>query len=381
MAQLRRLQSPKSPEPPAAAAPAPVSDAGGSVSMLDEMEALLTSGSAGSEVESAPAVQSVAQVPAQSPAPALTQPLSAAPEVPKEAAPQTVGVRPAQDYLNVLQALAPVFKAASIYPGHEASPQQLAAAVQLMSRVSVDLAGFISSQADALEVDSGWSRKMLHGFTAQLVSSQWVTSVISKGGVMKGQLPPMSTEQFIPAINAVLTLPVDVAERASAVVSSQASIQVALIAGITPIAIEVERYATIINTRLPLQDGDRVNEAAIINELAQFVAEQSAQHLDRVVADGTVLSDDDRQVIFHTLIQHSSEVVLASWEYCRGEILGVIKEAESAEDAAKIFESSAISHGFPLEQLKTRAAQALKRLTGASQYALTMMRQAATKVN
>jgi len=245
-----------------------------------------------------------------------------------------------------------------------------------MSQVSVKLADYIAAQGDKLELDPSWSRKVLHAFTAELVSSHWVTAVIAKGGVMKGQLPALSVEYFIPAIQAVLDLPASIATQPEKFVSSQAAVQIALITGITPIAIEVEKYATIINARIP---GANVSEDALTQEISQFLVEKSAQHLDRFIAEGTELSDDDRQVIFQTLIKHSASVVLSAWEYCKGEVLGAIKEAESQEEATRLFSSSEFVHGFPLAHLKARASQSLQRLTGASQYAMTLMRKPASQ--
>jgi hypothetical protein len=44
---------------------------------------------------------------------------------------QKASHRAALDFLNILKSLAPVFKAATIYPGHEAPADQIAVAVRL----------------------------------------------------------------------------------------------------------------------------------------------------------------------------------------------------------------------------------------------------------
>ena len=66
--------------------------------------------------------------------------------------------------------------------------------------------------------------------------------------------------------------------------------------------------------------------------------------------------------------------MLSSWEYCRGEVLGALKDAGDVDAAAATLSRPGFTHGFPLEALKARASSSLKRLVATTEYALTMMK-------
>lgn len=287
--------------------------------------------------------------------------------------------RAALDYLNILKSLAPVFKAATIYPGHEAAPEVIGAAVRKMSQVSVGLADYIATHGDKLELDSAWSRKTLHDFTAELVASHWISTVIGKGGVVAGHSPDVSVEFFIPAIRAVMELPADMPRLAETFDHSMAgAVQLSLLKAMAPISIEVEKFATIINARIPVA---KVSADDLVMEISQFIMEQALLHHEKFITDNSDVTDDDRRFMLQALISHASGVMLSAWEYCRGEVLGAIKDAASVEQAAEIIAQSQFTHGFPLQAMKTRAEESLRRLAGTSQYALSMMRQAADRAN
>ncbi|MDH0342147.1 hypothetical protein [Chromobacterium haemolyticum] len=287
--------------------------------------------------------------------------------------------RAALDYLTILKSLAPVFKAATIYPGHDASPEVIGAAVRKMSQVSVGLADYIATHGDKLELDSAWSRKTLHDFTAELVASHWISTVIGKGGVVAGHSPDVTVEFFVPAIRAVMDLPADLplpVEEPG--LSTPAAIQLSMLMAMTPISIEVEKFATVITAGIPAA---KVSVDDLVAEIGQFIMEQALQYHEKFIAENADVTDDDRRVLLQALIKHAAGVMLSSWEYCRGEVLGAIKDAGSVEQAAAILGQSQFTHGFPLQALKTRAEESLRRLAGTSQYALTMMRQASERAN
>ncbi|MFP5428984.1 MAG: hypothetical protein ACLGJA_24890, partial [Gammaproteobacteria bacterium] len=89
---------------------------------------------------------------------------------------------------------------------------------------------------------------------------------------------------------------------------------------------------------------------------------------------GSGLSAAPQEMLHRLLIQHAAEVLLSSWEYCRGEVLGALKDAADVDAAAAILSRPEFTHGFPLEALKARASSSLKRLVATTEYALTMMR-------
>lgn len=287
------------------------------------------------------------------------------------------GHRAALDYLNILKSLAPVFKAAMIYPGHDAAPEQIGAAVRKMSQVSVNLADFIAMNSDKLELDTAWARKTLHDFTAELVSSHWISTVIGKGGVVPGYSPDISVEYFVPAIRAVIELPAELPRAPESTdLSLAGAVQLSLLKALTPIVIEVEKFTTILNSRVPTA---KSSSEALIAEIGQFAMEQALFHHEKFLNDNQDVTSDDRRMMLQALIEHTSGVMLSAWEYCRGEVLGAIKDAATPEQAAAILTQSQFTHGFPLSMLKNRAEASLRRLTGTSQYAMTMMRQAAVE--
>jgi hypothetical protein len=275
--------------------------------------------------------------------------------------------RAALDYLNILKSLAPVFKAAFVYPGHGAAPDQIGAAVRKMSQVSVGLAEYIATRGDQLEMDSAWAKRNLHDFTADLVANHWIATVLGNGGAVAGHSPDVNVEYFVPAVRAVMELPADLPAPADKFqLSFGGAMQIAMLKAMTPVALEVERYAHIVNTRIPVQ------------AVAKFLLEQAFTHFERFVAETSDVTDDDRKIMIEAMISQSAGVLVASWEQCRGEVLGAIQDATSADEAAAILQRPEYTHGFPLDALQQRSADALRRLTGTTQYALQMMRQASS---
>lgn len=397
MAAIKRLHAQETHriqgETPVPAASAAVAPGSAGSSTLDELESMLSGESVTStpsvadapievsgQLAQAPAVAEAVSEPKQTidtdPAPVGSGFLKRSRE---KAEKRQIDHRAALDYLNILKSLAPVFKAATIYPGHDAAPEVIGAAVRKMSQVSVGLADYIATHGDKLELDPAWSRKTLHDFTAELVASHWIATVIGKGGVVAGHSPDITVEFFIPAIRAVMELPAEVPHSPEMFDHSLAgAVHLSLLAAMAPISIEVEKFATIINARIPVV---KVSADDLVMEISQFIMEQALLHHEKFIADNGDVTDDDRQCMLQALISHASGVILSAWEYCRGEVLGAIKDAVSVEQAAEIIAQSQFTHGFPLQAMKARAEDSLRRLTGTSQYALTMMRQSADRSN
>lgn len=105
-----------------------------------------------------------------------------------------------------------------------------------------------------------------------------------------------------------------------------------------------------------------------------FLVEQVSEQVTRLGNGGSGLSAAPQEMLHRLLIQHAAEVLLSSWEYCRGEVLGALKDAADVDAAAAILSRPEFTHGFPLEALKARASSSLKRLVATTEYALTMMR-------
>ncbi len=355
-----------------AAVPAAVEPAvaqGGS--LLDEFENMLLGKpeQAAAQAEVSPAPTSQVVIEAQAVSPAALEPKPELPVEPKaEEASRPEALVPG--FAEVLKGLAPVFKAATIYPGHDADPARIAEAVRRMSLVSTGLAQHIAGRVDPQELDAAWAKKHLHGFTAELVASQWISSVISRGGMPAGEYPEVTVE--------FLGTMVDGAWAASQKVSlgglpagDHAGAQLALLTSVAPLSLEVERYFSIVISQVP---GLQVKAEDLVSELAVFLVEQVSEQMTRLGNGGSGLSAAPQEVLHRLLIQHAAEVLLSSWEYCRGEVLGALKDAADVDAAAAILSRSGFTHGFPLEALKARASSSLKRLVATTEYALTMMR-------
>jgi len=284
---------------------------------------------------------------------------------------QRVSHRASLDFLNILKSLAPVFKAATIYPGHDAPPERIGQAVRRLSEASVELAEFIATNGDALEIDSAWARKTLHEFTADLVSGYWISAVIAKGG--SAEMPDVSADFFKPAIRAVMALPGEVPKgRDKLNLTTNGAVQLSLLKGLTPIAIEVEKFQAFIGTHVP---GSKVSADDLIGEISQFLMEQALIHHDRYLSDNPESSDDDRRTLLQALIGHAASVILSAWEYCKGEVYAGVSEAKSVQAAMDFMAQSQFTHGFPLQILKARTEESMRRLVGSATYALSMMQR------
>lgn len=345
-------------------------------SLLDEFESMLLGKpevdavqvEASPELSSGPAESEVQDAPPTPSAPNQELPAEATTSEARQAGKAQAALVPG--FSEVLKGLAPVFKAATIYPGHDADPARIAEAVRRMSLVSTGLAHHIAGRVDPHELDSGWAKKHLHSFTAELVASQWISSVISRGGMPAGEYPEVTVE-FLGAM-------VDGAWAASQKVSlgesaagGHVGVQLALLTAMAPLSLEVERYFSIVISQVP---GLQVKAEDLVAELAVFLVEQVTEQMNRLRSGSSGLSIAPHEALHRQLIQHAAEVMLSSWEYCRGEVLGALKDSADADAAAAILTRPGFTHGFPLEALKARASSSLKRLVATTEYALTMMK-------
>lgn len=317
--------------------------------------------------EPAPEQAVVATPPAEQPAPAS----GALKRMREDSARQKATHRASLDFLNILKSLAPVFKAATIYPGHDAPPEQIAQAVRRLSEASVALAEFIATNGDTLEIDSAWARKTLHEFTAELVSSYWISAVIAKGG--SAEMPNVSADYFKPAIRVVMSIPGDIPKgRDRLNLTTNGAVQLSLLKGLTPIAIEVEKFQAFIGAHVP---GNKVSAENLIGEISQFLMEQALIHHDRYLVDNPDASEDDRRAMLQALIGHAGSVILSAWEYCKGEVYAGVSEAKSAQAAIDFLAQAQFTHGFPLQMLRARTEESMRRLVGSATYALAMMQR------
>lgn len=273
-------------------------------------------------------------------------------------------------FTEVLKGLAPVFKAATIYPGHDADPAQIAEAVRRMSLASTGLAQHIAGRVDPQELDAAWAKKHLHGFTAELVASQWISSVIYRGGMPAGEYPEVTVEFLGAMVDGAWAASQKVCLGGGLTSGDYLGAQLALLTSLAPLSLEVERYFAIVMSQVP---SVQVKAEDLLSELAVFLVEQVSEQIVRLGSSGHGLSAAPQEALHRLLIQHASEVLLSSWEYCRGEVLGALKDAADVDAAAAILSRPEFTHGFPLEALKFRASSSLKRLVATTEYALTRM--------
>lgn len=280
--------------------------------------------------------------------------------------------RSSLDYLNTLRSLAPVFRAVTIYPGYDAAPEQVAAAVRLLSQVSVDLAAYIVEQ-DRLELDKAWAKKSLHSFSADLVSSHWISTVIGLGGAAPGSSVNSSVEYFIPSIQAALDLAIPLGETIDPDIPLQGRAQVALLSAIAPLAMEVEKYTTILNAHVPDLN---ISAEKLVSELGQMLMDLAMPHYAKFISEIQDATAEDRSQVLQALVEHASKIMLSSWELCRGEMLGAIKEASaSVEGVREYLAQEQFVQGFPVGAMRKHAEDSLRRLTGTVMYAMAALRQ------
>ncbi len=294
-------------------------------------------------------------------------------QIHREEAQPKAAHRAAPDFLNILKSLAPVFKAASIYPGIDAAPEQIARAVRHLSQTSVDLVEFIAANGDMLEIDSAWARKTLHEFAAELVSSYWISSVIAKGDGTG--LPAITADLFKPAVRVAMALPANLPKQDDKLnLTTNGAVQVSLLKALTPVTIEVEKFAAFVATHAP---GSAVSAAALIKELSEFLVALALAHHNRFLEDNPESSEDDRRIMLQALIGHTASVTLSAWEYCKGEVYAAIGDSKTAQSVTDYFARDEFTHGFPLQALKKRAEESLRRLVGSAACALSILRRQA----
>ncbi|MFM0265566.1 hypothetical protein [Paraburkholderia sediminicola] len=289
----------------------------------------------------------------------------------EEAVTRATRGRASRDYLNILRSLAPVFRAATIYPGYDAAPEQVSAAVKKMSAVSVGLAEVIAESGDQLELDKAWAVKTLHDFTAELVATHWISTVIAKGGVIPGHSPDISVEFFLPSIKAAMAATPQISavtEFTDQTLIGGASLS--LLKALVPLSVEIERFIGFVGGHVA---GIDLSADALIHDIGEFVTRQAMQYQVQFVAEHPDVSADDRRMLLQSLIAHASSVMLSAWEACRGEVLAELKDVATEADAKALLTRDGFQNGFPLARLKARAEGSLRRLVGTTRYALTLI--------
>ncbi|MDR8877443.1 hypothetical protein FEP76_04066 [Burkholderia multivorans] len=244
-----------------------------------------------------------------------------------------------------------------------------------MSVISVGLAEAIAESGDQLELDKAWAVKMLHDFTAELVATHWISTVIGKGGVVPGNSPDISIEYFVPAIKAAMAATPQVSavtEYTDQTLIGGASLS--LLKALVPLSVEIERFVGFVSQHVPELP---VSAEAVIEEIGEFVTRQAMKYQGEFVDEHPGVSEDDRRMLMQALIAHTSSVMLSAWEACRGEVLAELKDVTTEAEAQTLLTRDGFKSGFPLARLKARAEASLRRLVGTTKYALNLLAQQA----
>lgn len=283
--------------------------------------------------------------------------------------------RDLQGLLSVLKALAPTFRAATVFPGADAAPQRIAEAIGAMAGGSSELVSYLASHADVLELDTAWKRKQLQEFTAALVADRWIATVIGAGGMALGKLPDVSGEAFKPALDVILSLirnmPVGSVQGAPAGSSGLAIAQASC-----RISIEIQQFVEVLSTHVPQL---KVDPQALTKDVIDFLADQVHTHMSAF--DSGSASAQEREELLHCLVAEFSAALLLGWDRARAETLAAIKDAATADEAARLLSQPAYQHGIAFATFKTTSAESIKRLVGTARYAHETLRDKGPRGN
>ncbi len=280
--------------------------------------------------------------------------------------------RAVTDTLVLLKSLAPVLRAALLFPGPDVSSAEFGVAVGRMSTAVAQLTELIARESDPLELDSRWARKSLQEVAAELVAHHWVSAVIARGGMSAEELPDLPVDRFAIAVREVLRLPMDLSgAKEHFNLSYGGSIRLSFLKAFAPLAVEIERYSEVVNRRLETRVVDGEALQAFIGQLLMDQALSAQESLT-----GADVDEDEKRMTLQACLAHAGTLFLAAWEPTRGDALGMLVDAASLDEGRAALNGLSCQHGFPVEAFKRRALHAMQRLVGTTQAAMTMVRAA-----
>ena len=269
-----------------------------------------------------------------------------------------------REVLDILAAMAPVFRAASIFPGMAGTPTQIEDAIRQMSRSAAQLADALARDTDTLEVDLRWRRRRSTAFTAELVAAHWVSTAIKQGGaafdghgLTESTLPHLA-RGIQAAIEVARTLP-----SPAVACGSRAAAALAL----APLVLDLQRYEDLLQTMLP----DVIVE---IDAAAHAIGAVAGEEVRLGVARlGKLLPGAARDGLASELLAHVGPMALAAWEQARGEILAQLQQAPDAAAAMAVLASPGMTGSIPLTHIVDRLRPMVRRLVGTAEYAAREM--------
>ncbi|TAL63611.1 MAG: hypothetical protein EPN79_15760 [Burkholderiaceae bacterium] len=284
---------------------------------------------------------------------------------------QSRGARAVSDTLVLLKSLSPILRAALMYPGPGASPEQYGYVVGRMSAAAANLTEIVVRETDPLELDSRWAKKSLQEMSSELVAHYWVSTVIARGGAGAEDDPMDAVRLLSEAVRKVVQLPIDLAGRRDSFdLSHEGAVRMSFLKAFAPLSMDIDRYAQIVNGRL---ESAVVDAAALQSAAGELLMDQALHAQEQLLADSNA-TEDDRRMTLQACIGHVGGILMTVWELTRGDALGTLADASSIDEGRAALTSSAFTHGFPVASLRSRTVEAVMRLVGTAQAAMAIVR-------
>jgi|GEM_PF-6827163 len=275
------------------------------------------------------------------------------------------------EIIQLLNTLAPIFKATIVCPGPHAAPEKQLEAITRMSQASVDLANRIVAETEALELDPCWAKSQaVQSITAQVVSEEWVNKAIIEG-ITAGKagnepsLPIINSAQLMSQIRPVLTLPaIGMPE------PSQTGLAVGLMSVLSVLGVELDRYARAVNAHCPLAT---VDVDALLQQLSVFMIELTEDLVPILLKADPEATESQLQ---QQLIKDAGQLLVPVWSVVRSSVYSSLKD--EPEKALAMLQSADFEFGVPLTFIKERLRTTLSQVVSTSAYALSLRRGAAS---
>lgn len=270
---------------------------------------------------------------------------------------------PRTELLDILASLAPIFRAAAVYPGPAGSPKQIEEAIRLLSQTSVALAERVGRETDDLEVDMRWRRSRASALAADLVTGHWLTAAIRQGGTaFDGE----SMQDVMPRLSAGVSTALRVVREYPTYTASGSSPVAALFA-MAPLVIDLQHYADIVKSSLPDFEVD-IDAAAAA--LGAVIGEEVQAGVVRL----TPYTPAEMRIgLASELLAQVSQMAMSAWQVVRGDLFAALKNAVDTQEAMAVLGGKGMSGGVPISAIANRVRPMVRQVVGATEYAVRVM--------
>lgn len=281
----------------------------------------------------------------------------------QDAAGQSVAPAAAPITATLMASMAPIFRAAMMYPGVDAEPNSWALAVGRMSEVSAKLAQQLALMRKD-EMDVEWARREIHPAVARLIGEWWVQALIRNGGARSVAEIPLQVDDLMPGLIA--------AQRAIhanlAPAAMPLSVEAVILEAVTLTAVHAQRYA----------DGlARYMRGTIsVDAYLQGVFDCLLAAVEEGVARAERQGIEPRGFRL-SLAQASVGVVVTAVDAAINGALQQLGEAGArGKDLSQLLGSDAFVHGMPLADTQARIKVGVGRLCGTTLYIASRLSEA-----